>query len=155
MRERRQEGESFPPTNPSHWPTTRRSIMRDCEARSCGGECETGNRSVQHGPFVHRSATDATILAESSATLTLGLLQGCPPAIGSSSPTLATTGSPGRKHQRYSPQSKGIPTFSLGQPFNGRRVSALPIQCGNPVPFGQCTFCSHSDRRKGSGFPLS
>src|SRR6267378_6682546 len=77
-----------------------------------------------------------------------------PPAIGSSSPTLATTGSAGRKHQRYSPQSKGIPTFSLGQLFNGRRVSALPIQCGNPVPFGQCTFCSHSDRRKGSGFTL-
>ena len=52
-------------------------------------------------------------------------------------------------------QSEASPTFSLVPAFNGRRVSALPIRCGNLLPSGQCISCSHSDRRTGSHFPHS
>src|SRR5947209_13399801 len=100
--------------------------MRDCEARSCGGECETGNCTVQHGPFVHRSATDATILADSSATLTLGLLQGCPSSTRNRFEFANTRHY--RQRRAKAPALfaaiEGVPTFSRGQPFNERRVSA-------------------------------
>ena len=47
-------------------------------------------------------------------------------------------------------QSEASLTFSFVPPFNGRRVSALPIRCGNLLPSGQCIVCSHEDRRTGS-----